>query len=100
MDLLNSECNQVDHVDGNGLNNIRSNLRAVTASQNQHNRNKNKLNTSGFKGVGWHKKTGKWRCQIMNKKTLHHIGTYSTIEEASAAYFDASKKLHGQFGKP
>jgi hypothetical protein len=55
----------VDHADGNGLNNCRANLRRCTRSQNNANRRKWSAGcTSRYKGVGFVKSCGKWRCQI------------------------------------
>ena len=90
---------EVDHVDGNGLNNCRSNLREVTRSQNMMNQRISKRNKSGSKGVSWDRAKGKWRAQIMVNKKMVCIGRFDDIESASAAYRDASARLHGEFGR-
>ena len=90
---------QVDHVDGNGLNNTRDNLRIATNSQNQHNKRKNKNNTSGFKGVGWDAPSGKWRARIMTDSNRTVLGYFDTPEAAYVAYCKASEKMHGEFGR-
>lgn len=87
---------EVDHIDGDGLNNRRSNLRCATRSQNQHNRRPNK--GSGPKGVAWHKRDQKWQARIMLNGKHHWLGNFSTAEEASLAYAEASQRLHGDFG--
>ena len=51
---------ETDHINGNGLDNQKNNLRIVTKSQNQHNRKLSKQNTSGFTGVFWMKESKKW----------------------------------------
>lgn len=88
---------EVDHVDWNGLNNRRNNLRAATTSQNQYNQRLAKHNTSGFKGVSWNKRREKWRAQIRAGGTRLDLGLFPTREDAHAAYAKASAELHGQF---
>jgi hypothetical protein len=90
---------QTDHIDGNGLNNRRDNLRHATNSQNQHNRPAYKTNKSGFKGVCWLKTQKKWQAQISCKGKKHHLGNFDCPELAHEAYVAASKKLHGKFSK-
>lgn len=84
-----------DHINHNTLYNLESNLRVCTASQNRINRGKQIDNTSGYKGVCWHK-TG-WTSQIkINGKTTY-LGIYLDPEEAARAYDKAAKELHGEF---
>ena len=84
-----------DHVDGNSLHNWRSNLRNATVSQNQHNKTKQRNNTSGYKGVSWN--YNGWEAKIhVNGKTIH-MGRFNTPEEAAIAYDEAAKKYHGEF---
>ena len=85
----------VDHVDGNGLNNVRSNLRIATPSENGCNDGIKRNNTSGYKGVSWYK--GKWRAAIVKNRKWKHLGLFATKEEAYAAYCAAAKILHGKF---
>jgi hypothetical protein len=87
----------IDHIDGDGLNNQRENLRSCTHSQNLMNRLANRNNTSGFKGVVWHKRAGKWRAQIMVDYKRKYFGLYRTAIEAARAYNEAAKKHHGGF---
>ena len=89
----------VDHIDGNGLYNCRSNLRLATASQNKFNSRRSTNNTSGFKGVSWHPGNAKWRAYISFEGKKHHLGYYDTPDTAHSAYAVASAKLHGEFGR-
>jgi hypothetical protein len=70
----------VDHIDHNGLNNQRSNLRPCTRSQNNMNRRLGKDSTSGIKGVSWKRSDNAWRAQIkLDGKTVH-LGFFPTKE--------------------
>lgn len=89
----------VDHRDHDGLNNRRENIRLATPCQNNRNARKRADNTSGFKGVSWHKKTRKWAAQISGKGSSRHLGLYTTPEDAHAAYVQASAAIHGEFGR-
>jgi hypothetical protein len=89
----------VDHINGDGLDNRRSNLRLATPEGNARNRGIGRNSTSGVKGVTKHKGSGKWRAQISMRKTFLHLGLFDTIEEASAAYAAASARLHGEFSR-
>ena len=88
---------EIDHIDGNGLNNQRSNLRTCTSEENKMNRGKFVNNTSGFKGVSWHKPAMKWRAQINANGKTTHLGLFATKELAYEAYISACIKYHGEF---
>lgn len=87
----------IDHEDGNGLNNQRQNLRLATKQQNGNNRRLSIDNTSGYKGVCWHKAKNKWGAQITVNGEIIHLGYYVDIPEAAQAYDRAAKELHGKF---
>ena len=88
---------EVDHIDGDPLNNLISNLRIVTRAQNQQNRKLHKNNTSGFKGVV--KTPFGWRAQLRINGKLKYFGHYTTKEVAALAYNEASKNHFGQYGR-
>lgn len=97
MDAQEGFC--VDHINGNGLDNRKSNLRVCTHSQNQRNQGTPRHNSSGFKGVCWSKDKQKWQAGIKINGKNKFLGRYETPEEAHKAYCDASAKYHGAFGK-
>lgn len=87
----------VDHEDGNGLNNQKSNLRVCTHQQNQRNRRHPQKGTSKYLGVSWKKLENKWDAQIKRGSESRFIGTFKTEIEAAKAYNEAAKKHHGEF---
>jgi hypothetical protein len=89
---------EVDHRDGDGLLNVRSNLRVCSTSQNNCNRRVSIRNTSGLKGASWNASVGKWLARIKVNGKQHNLGHFLTPEEAHAAYVAASLKYHGEFG--
>jgi hypothetical protein len=88
----------VDHINGDKLDNRKSNLRIVTSSQNAMNRGPQANNTSGYKGVTWVKQKNKWRAEIKAGKTKKHLGYFLCKHEAAKAYNTASLKYHGEHG--
>lgn len=89
----------IDHINGNGLDNRRSNLRIATCAENTHNQRLSIRSTSGVKGVTWHRTLSKWQAQITFGRTKKCLGVHDTIEGAQLAYAMASKELHGDFGR-
>lgn len=87
----------VDHIDHNGLNNQRSNLRICTALGNAQHAKIRKDNTSGFKGVSWHKPNKQWIVYINVSKNRIFIGGFKDKIKAAKAYNRAAKKYHGEF---
>lgn len=87
----------IDHIDRNRSNNRIENLREATATQNQGNRSLNKTNTSGYRGVGWHKKYCKWVARISINGKLKNLGQFSDIEDAKKAYCKAAMAHFGTF---
>lgn len=87
----------VDHIDGDGLNCRRLNLRAATSSQNQGNRRRNRNGSSQFKGVGWHAGAKKWRARISRAGVVREIGLFADERDAARAYDAAARVQFGSF---
>jgi hypothetical protein len=88
---------QVDHIDGNRINNKIENLRKATSAQN--NQNRMATGASKIKGVVWHKQSRKWVASIcINRKSVH-LGSFEKIEDAAQVATDARKELHGEFAR-
>lgn len=86
-----------DHVNGNKLDNRKSNLRVCTPAQNTAYRVKSKNNSSGYKGVCWDKTKNKWLASIMVSRKSIYLGRYDSRETAYSAYKNASKKYFGEY---
>lgn len=87
----------VDHLNGNGLDNRRLNLRQATHSQNAMNRGMRSDNTSGYKGVGLRR--GAWTAEIYVHGVQHYLGRFLSAEEAARAYDAAAAELFGEFAR-
>jgi hypothetical protein len=81
---------QVDHADGDGLNNTRANLRLVSSAQNQNNRTRKQPGaTSRYRGVSWDAARNKWQAQINVHGRKVHLGRFDSELEAATAYDQA-----------
>lgn len=89
--------NTVDHIDRNKSNDRWSNLRSSTLSQNKYNTGLTKTNTSGVRGVYWHKNIGRWIARIRVEGKSYHLGTFKTIEDAAIVRKEAAIKYHKEF---
>ena len=90
----------VDHINGDGLDNRKANLRLVTESQNHYNQKKQSRPTSSaYKGVYWHKRDKVWMVRIQSTGTYHYIGSFKSEREAALAYNRAAIRLHGNHAK-
>lgn len=88
----------IDHINGNPLDNRKSNLRVVTAKQNMRNKNITSRSKTGLKGV-FSLPNGRFRAAIgVNGKT-YQIGVFDTPLEAARAYDERARGVHGEFAK-
>ena len=85
-----------DHINNNGLDNRRENLRICTNQQNQWNRKVSAKNSSGILGVHRHSKIDKWIAQIRINGKAKHLGSFDSLEDAAKARLEA-EKYRGEF---
>ena len=97
MGLEHDDERQVDHINGNGLDNRKSNLRICTPSENSCNRKRRVDNKSGYKGVYWDAKSERWRASIRKDGRRYHLGFFDSPQEAYEKYKSASFTHHGEF---
>lgn len=86
----------VDHIDGNGLNNRRANLRLCSIPENLRNR-RSPGGTSKYKGVTFHKQRKKWRAVISSNRRHIHLGLFDDEIDAARAYDRKADELFGEF---
>lgn len=91
------EC--IDHIDGDNRNNRIDNLRAASVSQNMRNCKTPATNTSGVKGVYFHRQTEKWTASIRVNKRLTHLGSFTHIFDAACARKAAEQIHYGEFAR-
>ncbi len=96
-DIIQTE-QMIDHVDGDGLNNCRANLRPVTQSQNSANQRKVR-GTSAFKGVSFDKNRNMWAAEIGCGGKRFKLGRFKSETEAAAAYNAKAREVFGEYGR-
>ncbi len=77
---------EIDHIDGNGLNNYIGNLREVTHRENHHNRKRHR--SGKLVGASFHAFAGRWRAHIQIKGKNKYLGHFDTEREAHKAYLN------------
>lgn len=87
----------VDHIDHDGLNNQKLNLRKCTASQNQANGSSARTSTSKYLGVSWDKSRGKWRASITKNWSFVRSARFDSEKDAAIAYNRWALEVHGQY---
>jgi hypothetical protein len=90
---------EIDHVNGNGLDNRKCNIRICTHAENMRNRKNQSNNTSGHKGVHWDKQKNKWLVYAGKNNKRYYGGTYENIVDACSAQDKLSIKLYGEFAR-
>lgn len=86
-----------DHIDRNGLNNRRNNLRPDPNGRNNANKDRQRNNASGYRGVSWHRGAGKWQTSISVGGKTRGLGLYADKIEAAKAYDRAALEAFGEF---
>lgn len=90
----------LDHINCIRNDNRIANLRLATRSQNRANARRPRHNSSGFKGVDFHKNKGKWRARVQKDNKVVHVGRFATAEQAHEAYAAMANELFGEFARP
>lgn len=88
----------IDHINGSRDDDRIANLRDATRQENIRNSKRRSDNTSGFKGVAWHRGAKKWTASIFTGKSVH-LGLFDTAEAAATAYSQAAKRFFGEFAR-
>ena len=90
---------EVDHINGNTLDNRRSNLRVCSHKQNIRNQKLSAASSSGYKGVSQVKSTKRWMAYIKVNQKRIYLGTFEDKINAAIAYNEAAKKHFGEFAR-
>jgi hypothetical protein len=90
---------ELDHKDGDRLNNRIGNLREATRQQNQQNRVSREGSTSKYKGVNWDRHRNKWATYIKYDGKVHNLGRFDLEEEAAMKYNEYALKYFGEYAR-
>lgn len=88
---------QIDHINGVRCDNRFINLRESSNQQNNCNKTLTKANTSGVKGVYWHKSANKWSAEVLKNYKKYYLGLFDNLEDAEKAVINKRNELHEEF---
>jgi hypothetical protein len=89
---------EIDHINGNGLDNRRINLRLVTRQQNLQNQ-KTRQHISSYKGVSWERRIKRWKARITHNYQIFYLGCFKNEKDAARAYNRAALHLFGEYAR-
>ncbi len=100
-EIMKLECNKLcDHINGNGLDNRKTNLRPASRAQNGWNRGKSRVKSrSRYKGLAWDKKDKRWEVRISVNGRRIYIGRFEDQIQAARAYDRAARIYHGRYAQ-
>ena len=90
---------QIDHINGDRADNRWSNLRLASNGQNKANSRRARNNTSGYKGVQYNARLGRWYSSVTARGHRTYLGCFSTPQEAHRAYLAMAERLHGEYAR-
>lgn len=99
LGLNSDDKRNADHINNNGLDNRRVNLRLCTKQENGFNQRVKIGGSSNFKGVCWDSSVGKWKSYISNNRKLKHLGRFDNEVQAALTYDRAAQRLFGKFAR-
>jgi len=97
--ILGFPDSHIDHINGDGLDNRRQNLRLCSRSQNLCNQGSTEGSSSQFKGV-YNSKRGRWRAELNYEGNRYRLGIFDSEREAALAYDRKALEIHGDFARP
>lgn len=90
---------EIDHINGDAADNRWANLREATREENNRNARRRRDNKSGFKGVYWNSRDLRWMASVRRGGKQRYLGSFTTPEEAHAAYASAARENYGEFAR-